>query len=203
VECSVNGDLRWPAGGSMIQSASTLSFGKHVHPEEVTPELRARIAQNITMDHLVWAGFLALMTLILMVGTAFVDTMDKVSPAILWHMGTILTLGLWAELICYFIYDNRKKLVRTGVATTAVVVRQQNEEDFASGVPRVQLRFVPKPNNVIDIDSLRSPDKSLSTWGNLDGLSDKFEKNLHVGDLVTILYDPDRPSHIRIVEFEH
>jgi len=187
----------------MNQAASTLSFGNHIHPEEVTPELRMRIVQNIGIDHLVWSGFLALMTVFLLVGTAFVDTVEKVSPALSWHLGTVIALGLWAELICYFIYDNRKKFVRNARVTTAAVVHRNDLEDFSTGVPRVRVQYIPAHPNPVDIDLLRRPDASIMAWAELDGLSEQFEHNLHAGDLVTILYEPDRPSRIRIVEFEH
>jgi len=187
----------------MSQTANVLSFRQHVHPEEVTPELRARMSHNIGIDHLIWSGFLAVLTVIVVVGVLLVDTLEQVSPRLFWHTGTAITLGIWAELICYFIYERRKLFVLHHPATTAVVVRQSGKNDLTVSTPRAWVRFLPKLGTHFDVNLLQNAEEAYEAWAELDGLSDEFEKNLHVGDLITILYDPARPSHIQIVEFEH
>src|SRR6266581_1923602 len=84
----------------MSETANVLSFRGHVHPEEVTPGLRARMAHNIGIDHLIWAGFLAVLTVIVVVAMVLIDTKETISPRLLWHLGIAITAGIWAELIC-------------------------------------------------------------------------------------------------------
>ncbi len=187
----------------MSQLATVLTFGHHFHPEEVTNEVRERMVRNISIDQLIWSGFIALIGAILAVGSAIVDSVDKISPALYWHLGTIIAIGLWAEMICYFVFDSRKRFVRTMPATTAVVVRQRDTVDLAEGVPRVMVRYLPRAGDVFSAERLRKTDEAITAWADLDGLSPEFEKNLHPGDLVSILYDPARPSKIKLVEFEH
>ena len=187
----------------MSLAAPALSFGNHVHPEEVTAELRERMCHNLTIDHVVWSGFIALITVVLGIGTVIVDTVDSISPALYWHLGTVIALGLWAELLCYFTYDSRKQFVITSQATTAVVLREEGVQNSSVSVPRVQLRYLPKLGEHFDVELLRNAKEAYLTWAELDGLSPQFERNLHPGDLLTILYDPVRPSHVRVVEFEH
>jgi hypothetical protein len=187
----------------MSLAAPVLSFGNHLHPEEVTPELRERMCRNLSIDHVIWSGFIALITVILVIGTVVVDTVDSVSPSLYWHLGTVIALGLWAELLCYFTYDSRKQFVITSKVTTAVVLRREGITDMSISVPRVQLRYLPKLGEHFDVELLRNAREAYLTWAELDGLSPQFERNLHAGDLLTILYDPNRPSHVRVVEFEH
>ncbi len=187
----------------MSQMATVLSFGHHYHPEEVNHEVRERMVHNLSIDQLIWSGFIALIGAILAVGSAIVDSVDKTSPALYWHLGTVLALALWAEMICYFVFDSRKRFVLNMPATTAVVVRQRDTLDLAQGVPRVLVRYLPRLGEQFDPEKLRTADEAFTAWGDLDGLSPQFEQNLHPGDLVTILYDPGRPSHIKLVEFEH
>lgn len=187
----------------MSQVANVLSFGHHVHPEEVTTDLREKMVHNLSIDQFIWSGFIALIAAILAVGSAIVDSVDKVSPAIYWHVGGVLVVGLWAELVCYFVFEGRKRFVRHMPATTAIVVRQRDMLDVAEGVPRVLVRYLPKLGENFDLQLLRKADEAFTAWADLDGLSPQFEQNLHSGDLVTILYDPSRPSHVRLVEFEH
>src|SRR6266567_4247037 len=184
----------------MSQTANVLSFHKHVHPEDVTPDLRARMSHNIGVDHLIWSGFVAVLTVIVVVGVVLVDTLEQLSPRLFWHIGTVVTLGIWAELVCYFIYERRKLFVLHHPATTAVVVRQSAKDDIAVNVPRALVRFLPKLGTHFDVDLLLNAEEAYEAWADLDGLSDEFEKNLHVGDLITILYDPQRPSRVQIVE---
>ena len=187
----------------MSQLATVPTFAHHLHPEEVTPQIRERMAHNIGIDHMIWAGFIALIGAILGVGTAIVDSVDKVSPAIYWHIGAIVVAALWAELICYLVFDTRKRFVLGMPVATAVVVKHRDVVSASGGVPCVQVRYLPKLKEKFDVDLLRSAEEAFTAWVDLDGLSIPFEQNLQIGDLVTILYDPARPSHIRIVEFEH
>jgi hypothetical protein len=187
----------------MSQTANVLSFRSHVHPEEVTPALRQRMLHNINIDHMVWTGFLALLTVIVLVGMVLVDTVDKISSGLFWHAGTVITFGIWAELICFFIYERRKLFVRHQPATTAIVVRETSESDLSVHNPRALVRYLPKSGQHFDVNLLQSAKDTQEAWADLDGLSAEFERNLRVGDLITILYDPIRPSHVQIVEFEH
>jgi hypothetical protein len=187
----------------MSETANVLSFRRHVHPEEITPALRARMSHNIGIDHLIWSGFLAVLTVIVLVGLVLVDTVESVSPRLFWHIGTVITLGLWAELTCFFIFERRKLFVQHFPATTAVVVREQGRDDHAVNDRRALVRYLPKLGPHFDVSLLQNATEAYQAWTSLDGLSDDFEKNLHVGDLVAILYDPARPSRIQIVEFEH
>ena len=187
----------------MSQTATILSFRSHVHPEEVTPGLRSRMAHNIGIDHLIWSGFLAVLTVIVLVGVVLVDTLESLSPRLLWHVGTVVTLGIWAELVCYFVYERRRLFVLHHPATTAIVVRETGRDDHAVNERRALVRYLPRAGQHFDVNLLAKSDDTHETWASLDGLSDEFERNLHVGDLVTILYDPAKPSHVHIVEFEH
>lgn len=187
----------------MSQTATVLTFRSHVHPEEVTPALRSRMAHNIGIDHLIWSGFLAVLTVIFLVGVVLVDTVESLSPRLLWHIGTVLTLGIWAELVCYFVYERRKLFVLHYPATPALIVRETGREDHVVNERRALVRYLPKLGEHFDVNLLANADEAYETWASLDGLSDEFEKNLHVGDLISILYDPAKPSHIHIVEFEH
>ena len=187
----------------MSQTATILSFRSHVHPEEVTPALRLRMAHNIGIDHLIWSGFLAVLTIIVLVGIVLIDTLETLSPRLLWHVGTVVTLGIWAELLCFFVYERRKLFVLHNPATTAVVVRETGREDHAINERRAMVRYLPKVGQHFDLILLANAKDARETWASLDGLSDEFERNLHVGDLITILYDPAKPSHVHIVEFEH
>lgn len=186
----------------MTKSATILAFRNHVHPEEVTPVMRERICRELSIDHMVWSGFLALMTILVAAGLALIRP-ESFSETFVWHLGTIVALALWAELICYFIYDRRKRFIRESRATAAIVTKERGVHEFDANVPSVRVRYVPKEDTVIDVDELEDRKKGFEAWAELDGLSAPFEKNLHVGDLVTILYDPKKPSHVRLVEFEH
>jgi len=186
----------------MTQSANVLAFRNHVHPEDVTPAIRDRICRELSIDHMVWSGFLALMTLLVAAGLALIRP-DNLSETYVWHLGTIIALALWAELICYFIYDRRKRFIRESRATAAIVTKERGVHEFDANVPSVQLRYLPRTDQPFDLHELEDRKKAVEVWAELDGLLAPFEKNLHVGDLVTILYDPDKPSHVRLVEFEH
>ena len=141
----------------MSQTATILSFRSHVHPEEVTPALRLRMAHNIGIDHLIWSGFLAVLTIIVLVGIVLIDTLETLSPRLLWHVGTVVTLGIWAELLCFFVYERRKLFVLHNPATTAVVVRETGREDHAINERRAMVRYLPKVGQHFDLILVDSP----------------------------------------------
>ena len=187
----------------MSQTATVLSFRSHVHPEEVTPELRRKMIHNINIDHIVWSGFLALLIVIVLIGMLLVDTLGQISPGLFWHAGMVVLLGVAIESICYIVFERRKLFVRNQPATTAMVVREIPPSELSVNYPRALVRYLPKSGQHFDANLLKAASDTQEAWADLDGLSAEFERNLRDGDLITILYDPMKPTHVQIVEFEH
>ncbi len=197
--------MKDPFGAGTTATPSLLP-SHHLRPDEVTRQVREKMEHDIAIDHFVWSGFIALLTVIIGVGAALVDTVDHRSPDLLWHLGTIFAIGLWAELVCYLVFKTRKRFVRESPATAALVVRQRDLESFVNEVsariPRVLLRYFPGKAEKSDPEELRVNRDAENVWAELDGLSPQFERNLHAGDIVTVLYDPKRPRKIKVVEME-
>jgi len=123
---------------------------------------------------------------------------EAVRPAFL---AALITL-----LILHGYYRNQRRFVSNAPATTAVVVRVKEpinfDEERTLAVPRLLLRYLPRPPEEENAGALRPTPDVHTMWAELDGFSAKFERTVHAGDLVSILYEPTDPLHVRVVELE-
>jgi hypothetical protein len=180
------------------------AFENRIQPQNLTEDIRAKLAGFETKLELIAIGctgavlgFMAfgLWTFYRFYGRARGTEFPGMVPL-------IIAFALIACVI-HIAYQWRREMWLTWPATSAVVTHLEPTwhrfQESQGHRPNLTLRYRTRPNAVTDpIELALTPDAHQST-ALVQGKYD-FALSLKNGALVTVVYDPDRPERVRVVE---
>ncbi len=182
------------------------TFRSHLSPRLVTTAVRHRMAAELTYEQVMWSVLIlstclmfALIVLFIFAERDLPGSMQRES------VRPVFLALMFALLFLHIHYRRQRRFVMTAPVTAALVVREKDplrfDEATSLAVPRVLLRYFARPVEE-GSDELHHSADAHTLWAELDGFSARFERTVHAGDYVSLLYDPTDPEHVRVVEFE-
>ncbi len=191
----------------MTAAAHVSSFRSHIHPEQVGSWARHKMAHELMHEQVLWSTVIIL-TCAMFSFTTIVAFRNQNLPILMQVDATQTAAIACAAVVGYLHihFSRQRRFIREAPATTAIVVREEQPPHFdgesSMAVPRLFLRYLPRPGSSFDLEQLQSLKDACTKWVELDGFSGRFERSVRPGDLVTILYDPKDHGHVRVVEIE-
>ena len=184
--------------GTLGCHPSSVNHWSQSNPSVVTLEARKRIAAEITCEQ----KLCSLLVIATCIGFAVVvsySLRERELAGFQWEaVRPALLAGLLSLLYLHFHFRNQRHFAMTAPVAIAEVVERRvpryGDQDATHCVPRLLLRFVPQ------LDSQTDGSEEHLLWAELDGFSANFERNVHAGDRVSILYDIADPRHVRVVD---
>ncbi len=175
------------------------SFGSRIRPDEVTPELRDRLARD---QYLTETLALATTFIVTVVASLLVSLVYR------WHgepsgsewttIIPILAVGGVALIIVHFWYHSERQFVRQAPVAEAEVETVSGPVGLTHA-EQVKLKYHPDRSSLPNLP----PIETEETDAPVDTDAPAFRDELHQGDLVTVLYDPLHPEYVKVVEEEH
>ncbi len=198
----------FPAPGTSQDAFQDDLFRSHLMPQQVTSAVRHRMAQELTYEQVTWSALIASTCLVFGMLVVFIFGEGELGLAMQREsLRPVVLAGLFALLFIHIHYRRQRQFVLRAPVTVALVVRAKEplhfDEASSLAVPRLLLRYLPRPGEEEPVltDLHHSPD-AHTLWAELDGFSARFERTVHAGDYVSVLYDLTDPEHVRVVEFE-
>ena len=188
-----------------MSTTPALSYGNHIRPEEVTPEMRRQLARDEWIGEMVRNGLIAVLTVFVSLGISLAYRWrGEQDWAELYLIVPLLIVVGVISTVLHFRHKARREFALHGPVTPALVVEEKQtlhfSDDSAIMVPKLLLRYVPEPGVEGDLERLRSANEAWTVWVELSGLSSDFEEKVQPNQLVTILYDPREPKHVQVIE---
>ena len=189
-----------------MNTLTELSFGKRIEPEEVTPEVREDLAREEWRNEWTWIGLVVVF--VVAVGFAF-------SLAYRWHgearfaelpsIGLAAAIGLCALLIIHLWFGAKRDFDRYMPATMGVVLKAEEtykySDDSAAHQKTLTIRYVPNVTRQQDDQlALMLGTGSMKLQTELSPHSRVFSETIHEGGMLTLLYDPEHPKRVKVVE---
>ncbi len=188
--------------------SSDETFRTHLMPHQVTAAVRQRMALELTYEQLTWTLLVVSTCLFFGVIVVVVFASRDLSSAMQHEsLRPVMIAGLFALLVLHAHYRRQRKFVATAPVASALVLRVKEplhfDEASSLAVPRLLLRYLPRSAEEAQLlNELHHSADAHMLWVELDGFSARFERTVHAGDLVSVLYEPTDPEHVRVVEFE-
>jgi hypothetical protein len=189
-----------------MNTLTELSFGKRIEPEEVTPQVREDLARDEWRDEWTWIGLVVVFTVA--VGFAF-------SLAYRWHgearfaelpsIGIAAAIGLCALLVIHMWFGAKRDFDRHMPVTTGVVLKAEEtykySDDSAAHQKTLTIRYVPNVTPEQDVElALILGTASMRLQTELSPHARLFAETIKEGGMITLLYDPQRPKRVKVVE---
>ncbi len=181
-------------------------FRTHLRPAEVTPDVRRRMATELVYEQVTWTVLIVSTSLVFSVAVV-AAFLQRELPAAMQReaLRPVVLAALFAITFLHCHYRRLRCFVSTAPVTIGLVVKARDPKHFdeasSLAVPRLLLRYIPRPAEE-GSDELHHSADAHTLWAELDGFSARFERTVHAGDLVSLLYDPTDPQRVRVVEFE-
>jgi hypothetical protein len=179
-------------------------FGSRIQPQHVTEDIRSKLANFETKIELIaigcTAGVIGFMAFGLWTFYRFYGRTRGSE-----FTGMVPLLIAFALIACgiHIVYQWRREMWLTWPATSAVVTHLESTwhrfQESQGHRPELTLRYLAKPNLVLDPDQLKWTPGVYQSTALLQGAYD-WALSLQENSLVTIVYDPDKPEKLRVVE---
>lgn len=182
-------------------------FENRFRPEEINSEIRRHIEEREWFSEVLWLGTAA----VIIVAFAFFFSLayritgfppGEEFPLIY----TWLAVGVLILLAIHVQFHSRREFVEKMPAAPALIVDIEDtyrySEDGAGHVERLKLNYLPKDHNVTRELLAISPDVHQVS-AEVGNHWTPFVEHLHKGQMVSVLFDPEHPKHVRVVEEEH
>jgi hypothetical protein len=173
-------------------------FGPRIRPEEITPETRRRLVRESYSRELFGV-------LCVFVPTVLVSLM--VSLGYRWHgepqyaewqaINPILFVAVAILIAIHVKFHKDRRFLAHAPATDAVVKEMETSYNLTH-THRLIIKYKPVPE-----DSKANFDTAQLVTVALESDLKGFNTDLHQGDSISVLYDPKRPDHVRVIEEEH
>lgn len=177
-------------------------FGPRIRPEEITQETRHRLVRDSYVRELFALScvFVPAVCIALMVSLGYrwhgepaYDEWRLISPILVTTLVVLVGTHIW-------FHRERRFLERAPVAPAEV---KQIETSYdLTHTHRLIIKYKPLPKDPKGATLNGFEDAQLVTVA-IESDLDGFNNDLHEGDAVSIIYDPARPDHVRVVEEEH
>jgi hypothetical protein len=183
------------------------AFHIHLKPDQVTTIVRRHMVRELYYEQNMWSALVVSTCVMFACTVIFVFAERGLVGEMQWGaLRPALIAAVVALLFLHMYFRRERKFVNTAPATSAVVIRERvplNYHDQSSfGVPRLLLRYLPRVGDSF-CPAVQHAAAERTLWAALDGFSSSFERAVHAGDLVSILFEPGDPEHVRVVELEH
>ncbi len=191
-----------------MSTATSLFYRTHLRPRQVSSGIRHKLARELNYEQTTWSALIVCVGAIFALSVVFIfnergmdGTMQREA------VRPVFFAVLFALLFIHAHYRRLRNFVMEAPATAALVVREKTpphfDEETSLAVPQLLLRYLPRPGEEeIDPYVLHHAPDAHTLWAELDGFSARFERTVHAGDYVSILYDPTDPEHVRVVEID-
>lgn len=198
-------DRRAHLGGAIMATLTELSFGKRIQPEEVTPAVRDDLAHEEWQNEWTWLGLVAAFGVMVALGVSLTyrwhgEVVGAEIPAVI-VVGVLTILGI---LVVQAIYMQRRTFVRNMPATRALVVSAEPTykyaDDGSEHLKRLHLRYVPRFGTQGDALELLIGETTKEAVADLSPHARDFAYGVDQGAMISVLYDPRHPDHVRVVE---
>lgn len=176
-------------------------FGSRIRPEEVTPELRQRIARSSYGRELFALSciFVPTVCICLIVSLGYRWTgeppyaeLQPISPVLITTLAVMIGIHIWFRRERNFI---RKAPIAVGI------VKQKETAYNLTHTHRLILKYKPLPRDPKGASLNGGLDSQLVTVA-IESDLEGFHGDLNEGDAVSVLYDPAQPDHVRVIEEE-
>lgn len=184
------------------------SFREHLRPAQVNRAVRHRMAHQLMHEQWMWSVLIVSTCMMFALLVLVVFQQRELAWGIqLEALRPVSIACVLALLVVHIHYRRSREFVRSAPVAAALVIREKDpwhfDEASSLAVPRLLLRYLPRPAEEDPVpDELHRSTGAHTLWAELDGFSARFERTVHAGDLVSILYDPTDPEHVRVVELE-
>ncbi len=188
-----------------MATLAELSFGKRIQPEEVSLNVRCDLAHDEWQREWTWVGLFAVFGVAVALGFSLAyrwhgDPFGAEVPAILF-VGLAAVIAMAAV---HAIFNRRRAFLMNMPATRALVLTVEPTykytDDSGAHQKRLKLRYLPKLGAYGDDLELLIGDNTAEVITDLSPQSEMFASSLDKGALVSLLYDPRQPDHIRVIE---
>ncbi len=182
-------------------------FENRFRPEEITSEIRHHIEEREWYSEVLWlgTGVVLIAAFSLFFSLAYRITGFPPTAEIPFILGFI-ACGLVSLAAVHLRFRSRRNFVEEMPAAPALIVGIEDtyrySEDGAGHIERLRLNYLPTQRTV--------PRELLAISSDVQKVSAEvgtrwtpFVEHLQKGKMVSILYDPKHPKHVRVVEEEH
>lgn len=169
-------------------------FGTRIRPDEITPALRDRLIRDARLSEAllqagVFIGGVAISLLLSLMyrwhGEAWGSEWHPIAFVAFFTVLAIMGVHIWFRWNYQFLKD-------APVATAEVEEIDVTDDNKH----HLKLRFKGEPG------LKTAPEEKVITT-DLHTDSPAFNDELHRGDLVSVIYEPNHPEHVQVVEEEH
>ncbi len=176
-------------------------FGSRIRPEEVTPEIRHRIARASYGRELFALSCVFVPTIAVCVmvslgyrwhGEPAYAELQPISPVLITTFAVMIGIHIW--------FHRERKFIRKAPIAVGIVKQMETSYNLTH-THRLVLKYKPLPKDPKGATlngGLESQLVTVAIESDLQG----FHNDLHEGDAVSVLYDPAQPDHVRVVEEE-
>lgn len=177
-------------------------FGPRIRPEEITPETRHRLVRESYARELFALScvFVPTVCIALMVSLGYrwhgeppYAEWQPISPILITAAVLLIGIHVW--------FHRERRFLERAPAAPAVVKEMETTYDLTH-THRLIIKYKPLPKDPKGATLNGGADSQLVTVAIESDLKG-FNADLHQGDAVSVLYDPGRPDHVRVVEEEH
>jgi hypothetical protein len=172
---------------------------------QVTDDVRRRMAAAVTCEQRLWS--LAVISAGLLFGllTAYSARQHGLDAETQREaLRPVLIAGILLLTYLHLAFSRQRQFVLRAPVATAEVVEERmvrvREADALSFNPHLALCYTPMPADPTEECAMLDGPSAPPEWAELDGYTEGLDSGLHTGDLVSILYDPGHPTHVRVVE---
>lgn len=177
-------------------------FGPRIRPEEVTPETRRRLVHKTYLSELfaICSVVVPTICIALMVSLGYrwhgeptYTEWQPISPILVTAAVILLGVLVW--------FARERRFLAKGQVTGAEVKEIETSYDLTH-THRLIIKYSPIPKDSVRA-TINGGDHGQVITVALESDLKGFNEDLHEGDNISIIYDPARPDHVRVVEEEH
>lgn len=189
-----------------MNTLTELSFGKRIEPEEVTPQVREDLVRAEWRDEWTWIGLVFVFTVAVAMGFSLAYRWHGEVPAAeLQSIAIVGAIGLCGLLIVHIWFGAKRDFDRYMPATMGLVLKVKEtykySDDSAAHQKTLTIRYVPNVSRPQDLElALMLGTGSTHLETELSPHGRLFAETIHEGGMVTILYDPEHPKRVKVVE---
>lgn len=177
-------------------------FGPRLRPEEVTLDIRRRLARKVYRREFFALAAVFLPCAVFTLVVFFVYRSYGEPAGTEWRLMSPILVTVAAILVVIHLWSLRERRFVENAPPAAAEVKDIETSYDLTHTHRLILKYRPMQNRP-KAPLLRGGNTSQLVVVALESDLPGFNTELHCGDAVSILYDPAEPDHVCVVEEEH
>ena len=175
-------------------------FGPRIRPEEVDSAVRAKLAKRVYRREFMALAAVFVPCLLLTALVVGFYRLNNEPAGSEWPLMAPIVVTVAVILIAIHVWSMRERRFIEKAPPAAAEVKEIESSKGCAHEHRLLLRYRPLQNNGTRIvHASESKLVVVEVESDLPG----FSSQLYRGDALSILYDPEEPDHVCIVEEEH